>query len=66
MGISEGRGTSTLTSSRSSVPGRFDTAMRAVVDARIEARAGDTCSEMCSGSEEGSHVRLIDLCITQL
>ena len=26
---------------------------------------GDS-SEMCSGSEEGSHLRLIDCCITQL
>jgi len=23
-------------------------------------------TEMCSGSEEGSHLRLIDFCITQL
>ena len=24
------------------------------------------CTEMCSGSEAGSYLRLIDLCITQL
>jgi len=26
----------------------------------------DDLTEMCSGSEEGSYLRLVDLCITQL
>jgi len=30
------------------------------------ARENNYFTEMCSGSEEGSYLRLIDLCITQL
>ena len=32
----------------------------------FNSRPGLRCTKMCSGSEAGSYLRLIDLCITQL
>ena len=35
-------------------------------DAVVEAPVGNRSTDLCSGSEAGSYLRLIDSCITQL